>query len=163
MEDAFHYAKLALSGVSPKQTPILDDNGNGIGNEEADGQAARSFIVGAGIMLAGDPPRIGSICPKKTLSGGTTATIWVNSVASTKKIASVWAVITPPGYLPGTPSGAITDLPTVILKKSTSGKYQASYPGFTTKGMYRISVYAMDRNGDLSLPKTTTVVRIFGR
>ena len=96
-------------------------------------------------MLAGDPPRIGSICPKKTLSGGTTATIWVNTWPRPQKIASVRAVITPPGYLPGTPSGAITDLPTVTLKKSASGKYQASYPGFTTKGTYRISVYAKTR------------------
>ena len=87
----------------------------------------------------------------------------MKNVTSTKKIKSVWAVITPPGYHPGSPSGAITDLPTVTLKKSTGGKYQAGYSGFTTKGTYRISVYAMDRNGDLSLPKTTTVVQKIGK
>ena len=116
-----------------------------------------------GIMLAGDPPRIGSICPKKTLSGGTTAAIRVDDVASTKKIASVRAVITPPGYLPGTPSGAITDLPTVTLKKGASGKYQASYSGFTTKGTYPASRSTpRTGTGTIPLPKTTTVVQTVG-
>lgn len=44
--DAFWIAK---STVDFQHKPLLDDNGNGIGNEKEDGQLARYYVIGKGI------------------------------------------------------------------------------------------------------------------
>ncbi len=47
-----------LTGLPEDGLPLLDDNGNGMGNERADGQYATDFIMGNGIRLADDTPVI---------------------------------------------------------------------------------------------------------
>ncbi|RLI51457.1 MAG: hypothetical protein DRP09_19280, partial [Candidatus Thorarchaeota archaeon] len=49
------------------QTPCMDDNGNGIGNEKMDGLVSGYYTIGVGIMLAGDAPVIGSVCSGQTI------------------------------------------------------------------------------------------------
>ena len=68
--DAFVHAKNAIQFSCQGQNPKLDDNGNGIGNEKTDGQVAQGYVIGSGIILAGDDPLIGTICPAQTLTGG---------------------------------------------------------------------------------------------
>ncbi|MEE4357470.1 MAG: carboxypeptidase regulatory-like domain-containing protein, partial [Desulfococcaceae bacterium] len=47
-----------LTGLPEDGLPLLDDNGNGIGNERADGQRAADFVMGNGVRLAEDTPLI---------------------------------------------------------------------------------------------------------
>ncbi|RKZ90588.1 MAG: hypothetical protein DRQ40_10825, partial [Gammaproteobacteria bacterium] len=75
--DSFLQAKNAMAFSSRNQTALRDDNGNGIGNEKIDGLIARYYTLGAGIMLAGDDPLIGSISPQQTIVEGGSATIRV--------------------------------------------------------------------------------------
>ncbi len=110
IRDAYLHGKKAMSFLSGNQIPYLDDNGNGIGNEKADGQQALNYALGFGITLGADDPMIGSVSPLQTLIGTPSALIWAKDVTTTGTIAKVWAVITPPGTGQN-PNLAVTDLP----------------------------------------------------
>ncbi len=158
VRDAFLYAKVAIESTGRGQTAQLDDNGNGVGNEKTDGQLARNSGIGAGIMLAGDDPLIGSICPAQTLYGeNTSATIWVEDVTTTGTIDSVWAVVAISGYSTGDASVPVTELPTLELDHVGGGRYEGTYVDFSALGRYDVAVYAKDEEGNVSVPSTTTV------
>jgi hypothetical protein len=154
VRDSFVHAAQAIQGA----TPQLDDNGNGVGNETGqDGRLARNYRLGVGIMFASDNPVIGSACPDQTLNGEPGATIWVEGLTTTGQVDRVWAVITPPGYNSNQASDAITDLPSIELTHVGNGRYEGIYPGFTSEGDYAVAVYAMDTDGNISLPQETTI------
>ena len=138
----------------------LDDNGNGLGNEKSDGQLARNYSIGVGIMLAGDDPLIGSISEQQTVSDGDSVTIWVDDVTTTGSIASVWALIIPPGYATGSASNPLIDLPTVELTAAGGNRYEGSFSAFTSFGIYQVFAYAADAEGAISLPKEATVCNV---
>ncbi|MFC1592104.1 hypothetical protein ACFL43_06235, partial [Thermodesulfobacteriota bacterium] len=70
-------------------------------------------------------------------------------------IETVWAVIVAPGAT-GT-ADAVTGLPEVTLKNTGSGSYAVTYHKFFEAGSYAIAVFARDVNGNISLPRQTTV------
>ena len=110
-------------------------------------------------MTAADIPIIDSIVPEQTLHGETTATIWVENVITTGKIKKVWAVIKPPAYGSEDSSEPVLQLPTLEMKAAGSTRYNGTYSDFTTVGSYEIAVYAMDTDGNISLPVETKVVQ----
>ena len=159
--DVYHAFIEGKNGIGGQQVPLLDDNGNGIGNEKADGDFSRGYTIGIGIMLAGDDPLIGSVSQMETLSGETSATLWAKDVTTTGDIDKVWAVITPPGAAQMSPDVPVTDLPSVALAYNESNnRWEGSYADFTAHGNYGIAVYALDTRGALSQPATTSVTQI---
>jgi len=158
---AFDFARDAIqftNDVSQQQFPQLDDNGNGNGNDLGDGQVARLYAIGAGILLAGDDPVIGAVNPPQTLNGGTSALLVADDVTTTGEIDEVFAIITPPGFQQT--GGAVDDLPRVSLSQGGKGNlYQATYNQFTIQGVYEIATYAVDGDGVVSFPKITTVTQ----
>jgi hypothetical protein len=155
--DAFAYAANSVFFVS-RQTPCLDDTGDGVYNTKQDGLVARNYYIGAGILLAGDDPIIWSIVGEQEIFGCTTATIWVDGVTTTGTIARVTAVVRAPGVDPEYTG----DLPTFDLSSFGGGHYEASYDGFTTFGTYHVAVTAMDAEENVSVPVETTVVKLDG-
>ncbi|MGA1841651.1 MAG: hypothetical protein ACMUIU_13595 [bacterium] len=123
----------------------------------SDGIFARSQTIGYGFAVADDVPIIGTIMPEKYLDEDTNALIWVDDVTSTGIIDSVWGIITPPDYRPDT---TVTDLPRVELLPAGGGRYEGAYNGFSEKGPYTVTVYAMDPNKNISLPKETKVYQL---
>ncbi|MDB4442486.1 6-bladed beta-propeller [bacterium] len=165
LRDAFLHAKQAIEystgGFDVGEIIArLDDNGNGIGNDKHDGHVARNYTIGAGVILAGDDPLIGSISEQQTVSEGGSATIWVDDATTTGNIASVWAVITPPGYNTGSASDPVIDMPTVELTAAGGNRYEGTFSDFASFGTYKVSVYAMDTEGAISLPMETTVCHV---
>lgn len=155
VRDAWIQAKRAIGFAGSGQSPQLDDNGNGIPNEKEDGLEARSYAIGNGILFAGDEPLIGSIVEEQTLTGGgAAATIWAGDVTTTGTIGSVWAVITPPAEWREASVLIPLDPPL-----SPDGHYQSTYDDFSRHGVYRVSVFAEDMNGNVSLPANTTVTQ----
>ncbi len=143
-------------------SPLLDDNGNGIGNEKSDGKIALDYTLGYGIVVGADDPLIGSVSPEQTLAGQASAPLWAKDVTTTGTISRVWAVITPPSYR-SDPFTPVTDLPTIDLTyNGVSGQYEAVYEGFTAYGSYDIAIYAKDGNGNMSLPMATKVTQTLG-
>ncbi len=163
--DAFVLGKNAMRFISRgKQTALLDDNGNGLGNEKIDGALARHYTLGAGIMLAGDDPLIGSVSPEQSLSGESEALLWAQDVTTTGTIERVWAIIKPPSGYPELPDEPVTDLPEIELAfNADSGRYEASFSDFSLHGTYEISIFAIDTQGSLSIPASTEIVQSAGR
>lgn len=165
VREAFLETISALRFFHEEQTPLMDDDGDGIGNEKTDGKLARASGIGLGILLAGGPPVIGKIAPRQVLHGETSARIWVKGVTGTNTMEKVWAVIREPGQQPALAGGSASasaaytekDLPTLVLKKIGSDRFEGVYKAFTRTGSYEIAVYAMDKSGSVSLPKTTTI------
>ncbi len=121
VRDAYINAKQAMSFSSGhKQTAMIDDNGNGIGNETDDGTVARNYNIGVGIQLAGNDPLIGSIVADQVLYGQTSSLLWADGVTTTGTISKVWAVIRPPEYNTGLSNQAVTVLPELILSRAGS-------------------------------------------
>ena len=154
--DAFVNAKQSVSATY-NLTPQLDGDGNGIGNEKADKDAANLIKVGNETKSAGDVPVIGGVSPTQSLQGTTSATIYAEQVTDANGISRVWAVITPPDYSTGTPDTPVTDLPMIDLISVGNSRYEGTYTNFTSSGTYNIAVFAMDRKGVLSLPVQTSV------
>ncbi|MDM8523901.1 SMP-30/gluconolactonase/LRE family protein [Desulfococcaceae bacterium HSG8] len=160
--DAFLNTWNAISLLCKDQTPYLDDNGNGIGNENSDGRLAERYTIGVGIMMGADDPTIGSVSPGQTLEGETSAAIRVEDVTTTGTLDRVWGIITPPDYSPDQPSEPVTDLPVFPLGHVGGGRYEGTYDDFSLFGTYRIVLYAMDEDGNISLPVETTVSQSAG-
>lgn len=151
VRDAFINAKNSMWYASRDQMAQLDDNGNGIGNEKPDGVVSKYYTIGVGIMLAGDDPIIGSVCPGQEISATSSAVMWAEDVTTTGTIEKVWAVIS---------SGqAVTELSEVELTDTGSGHYEGTCSGFNNYGRYEVAVYAKDTEGNVSIPAGTWVFR----
>jgi len=154
--DSFVNAKNSI-GVTYNQNPLLDGNGNGIGNERADQDAARLITIGNETRTGVDIPVIGSVSPTQMLGEETSALIYAANVIDADGISRVWAVITPPGYSPGSPDNPVTDLPILDLQSAGNNRYEGTYTSFTETGTYNLAIYAADAYGIISLPLQTTV------
>ncbi len=159
IRDAFIHAKNAMGLLRNNQSPCMDDNGNGVGNEKEDGQLARNYTLGAGVILAGDDPIIGSVYLVQTQGGAASETIRANGVTTTGVMSRVWAVVTPPNFSPGSPTVPVTELPTFELSQVSDSGYEGICNRFDLPGDYHIAVYTMDDEGNVSTPKTLTVSR----
>jgi hypothetical protein len=152
---AFDYAAEAMRSAGNGQSAQLDDNADGI-YSETDGVAARTYNLGFGVLLAGDDPLVGSIVGEQILIGGTSATLWVDHVTTTGIIDAVYALIVPPNSGAKVASAKSAGL-TVALRQVGPHRYELEWSNFWATGDYLISVYAVDRHGNVSMPKQTVV------
>jgi sugar lactone lactonase YvrE len=159
---AYLHASSSIRFSCWNQNALLDDDGSGTGNQASDGALARITRIGSGVVFASDPPLIGSVSPAQNLSGKTSAVIAATGVTSTRAIDRVWAVITPPDYSTDSAASMVTDLPVLTLVRKKAGQYQATYNDFSTPGVYQVTVYAVDKDGNVSVPKGTTVTQAAG-
>ena len=162
--ESFVHGKKSIEGtLAGSQSPQMEGNGNGIGNQKDDLSIARGIRVGDENKTANDLPMIGSVSPAQSLSDGETrAVIHATEVVDADGIQEVFAVIKPPDYTGGTGDNPVTDLPTVTLTSVGSGRYEGNYGGFTVPGTYHMAVFARDGKGTLSLPGRTTVIKSGG-
>ncbi|MEA2013788.1 MAG: DUF1566 domain-containing protein [Thermodesulfobacteriota bacterium] len=156
--DSFVHAKNSV-GITHAQAPLLDANGNGIGNEKGDKDATKEIRIGNEMRVAGDIPCIGSVSPAQTLEGETSVLIYANDVFDLDGISRVWAIITPPNCLSSSPDDPVTDLPTIDLTPIGNNRYETTYSRFTNTGTYNIAIFAADVTDAFSLPKQTTVIQ----
>jgi len=133
------------------QTPVLDDNGNGIGNEKSDGSLAKTYKIGAGIVLAGVLPVISSVLPEQTLNGERYLKIWADAAPGSHAIDKVWAVVIPPEPDLAQSFEALT-YPVTELIHAGNGRYEAVCENFSQSGTYRVIVYAADKSEKISAP-----------
>ncbi|HBH02447.1 MAG TPA: hypothetical protein DDZ42_11120, partial [Candidatus Rokubacteria bacterium] len=157
LSDAFTMSKSAIGLTISQQTPLLDANGNGIGNEDGDFVKIQNMVLGGGIRLAGNAPTIGSVSPDRTINGTNTASFAAENVADADGIARVWAVVRSPNYTQNASLAAVDNLPAFDLLPVGNNRYEATYDGFTALGTYHIAIYARDRLGNTSIPVVTTL------
>jgi hypothetical protein len=157
---AFTHAAQAMTFAGEGQAAQLDDNGDGVYNTKTDGMLARNYMIGCGILLAGDDPLVGSACPAQTLHGETSATISVNDVTTTGRIDRVVGVLT--SYPSGGKAGPEGDAPYLVLHPVGGNRYETTDNIYFAAGTYEFSIYAIDAEGNVSLPASTTMTQEMG-
>jgi len=149
--EAFNYAKEACKYIP--QTPLLDANGNGYGNEPDDEAEAYNVYIGNKVSINKDFPVIESVSQEQEIKNSS-ATIFAKVTG--ESIYRVWAVVTPPDFdLSEYSNKPLLSLPSFDLIHSGEGEYIGTYNNFDSNGVYKIAVYAKDRNGNISIPKAT--------
>jgi hypothetical protein len=143
---AFQSAQTAVVSEPPPQTPWLDDNGNGIPNDFADGIQAQQRGFNFAGTLADDhwPPYIVAAQGPQSIiqwQGVVSATV-LDDIA----VRRVWAVVYPPSYQPPATSTEWVreTLPTFVLLSQGNNTYAATYTGFNEIGLYHVMIYAED-------------------
>ena len=139
--DSFLWAK---KGVGINQNPLLDGNGDGIGNDKEDDLLASQLKIGNEDPSLSDAPSIGQVCIGQQADFseectplrlyGTFASIVADPVIDVDPIERVWAIIIPPGYSTEGADGPITDLPSVDLYSVGNDRYEGYYADFTVAG-----------------------------
>jgi sugar lactone lactonase YvrE len=157
---AFTHAAQAMTFAGAGQAAQLDDNGDGVYNTKTDGMLARNYMIGCGILLAGDDPLVGSACAAQTLHGETSATLSVNDVTTTGQIDRVIAVLT--SYPSGAKAGPEGDALYLVLHPVGGNHYETTDNIYFAAGTYEFSICAIDAEGNVSLPVTTTVTQEMG-
>ena len=159
--DAFIYARKAIAYCSRAndvsfscyrpQSPLIDANENGVGNEAADYTMVEKLKIGDGIVTADDPPKIGSV---SAVREGQIITITAGDINFTSPIKRVWAIISPLRYCPGTSGEDLQAVDEIDLQgPDGEGKYTNTY---SADYACRITVYAMsddtEGNPNISQP-----------
>jgi len=121
-------------------------------------EAAQELELGFGALQENIGPHIGEVCPNRTLTDRSSATLWVRSIVSPVPLKRVWCAIIPPNHQPGV-SNPVSQMAQAELLLNDQGEYEAVYGGFSQQGSYRVLFYAEDVNGRVSLPLDTHVVQ----
>lgn len=156
---AFHIARSATQIAHPVQTPWLDDNGNGVPNEAADGQEAqlRGFAYVGTLVGEQWPPYIAQAVGPDEITQGNG--VLRATVLDDEQVRRVWAVIYAPTYRPPAPGEemVLEALPTLVLLNQGGSEFAATYTGFDELGMYRVVIYAEDNGGREARPVVVAV------
>lgn len=154
LKPAFLFAKDVIKNY---QSPCADADGNGISENTDIKYGIENIVIGSSGGIASLMPQIKMVSDEQTLNRKNTATIWAEAATDTNE---VWAVITPPDYIPESPDEPITDLPVLALTDpDNDGKYEGVYDHFAVNGTYKINIYATDTDGNCSLPLQTAVIQ----
>jgi hypothetical protein len=148
VRQSFSIASSAINFGSLAQQAELDDNGNAIPNELLDGLATNQYTIGAGFLLAGDNPLVNSVTVNASLTV-IDELIRVQDVTTTGSIAQVLAVVVQP-------DGTVV---TQQLGQRGDEYSDRSYGLCGPAGNYDISIYAIDDDGETSLPVNASANR----
>ncbi len=177
LRSAFLAVRQDVANLSPifhGQSPCLDDDGDGIANEENEGsllaagrQIGYSFNSGEGFGISNSIPIIDAVSADRTLSKPGEAEILasVKDPDGNEDIAEVFATITPPddtstfsaanyGYF-STPT---LDLERIDLHdRKGDGVYRAMCGAFQKPGAYQVSLFARDNYGHTAVIREIVV------
>lgn len=155
--EAFDLSAQAMDKATGQQHPMIDDNGDGVGNGDGDGLLAGTSAIGEASGTNGDAPVIGTVSPDQTITEGNTASLYAEGVNDADGIARVWAVIKPPDYAPDSAGSPVQGFPRIDLLPVGGDRYEAAFDDFSIEGTYYVAVYASDRLGNTAAPILTTV------
>ncbi|MBI2431576.1 MAG: SMP-30/gluconolactonase/LRE family protein, partial [Candidatus Hydrogenedentes bacterium] len=164
--NAFFAARAAVAEQVDYQTPLIDVNGNGIGNDPGDVQIIAGVAFN-GIRNFDRRPNIESVSPPLVLQPEeSSAALFADGVRDDLgAINRCWAVIRPPGGNILSFDKLVLDLPTVELRpiagdKGTNTEYfEGTYDDFDRPGAYKVDVYALDGNLNVAEVSSTTVTK----
>lgn len=161
LSDAYDFAKSAVGQAFSAQTPLVNADGdNSFDEATGDLDALVGTYIGSGTDYFQGRPTLTGVSAPQAITDTSTATINVFGVTDPEgdSITRVWAVVRPPDYTPTDSENPIQNLPTVDLDQiGATDDYTIDYDGFTSVGLYQVTIYAMDENLNVSAPASTTV------
>jgi sugar lactone lactonase YvrE len=171
--DAFENARSAISYYTrmndisftcyKMNSPLLEADGNSTANQQTDKEIAGNRYIGTGMKFADDPPPNIGDASVEVNEGA--VTIVAENISYANELQRVWAVIKPIGYCPES-SGDDTQVLTEISLEDPDeygiedGRYEGTYNN--PIDCFNANVYAMDVQGNTSLPKETKIYQSGG-
>jgi nitrate reductase NapAB chaperone NapD len=150
--------KFNNSAILP-QTPQINTNGNDIYNEDIDINTVHNVYIGNGHYQQTGLPMISEISPVQTIAANTSTEITANGVWAKNGIDTVFAQIIPTNTNSNKIDIFSNDNPVIELQyEQDSNQYKGISDQFFHEGTYLIVVYAIDINGNLSVPMITKVI-----
>ena len=151
---SFNEARWTAQSAHPAQSPWLDDDGDGIFDEDLDGQEAAQRGFNFAGTLSGDnwPPYIvQALGPDGLVVGAGTLRAEVRDDIA---VAQVWAAIYPPSYVPPEVEEmwTVDTVVTQTLTSVTGDWYVGTHSGFEEPGTYRVVINARDVDGMVARP-----------
>jgi len=137
------------------QRPWLDDTGDAW-FDGADGQLAQTRGLAASFG-GGVAPYIDWVQVGEVTEGQASVEAQVRDDGS---VARVWLRVFAPSFEPPTGedgSISVIDVPEADLGAASGDVFALDYTGFTEEGVYQIVVYAMDDEGNVSVPRSVLV------
>jgi len=124
--------------------------------------ASTEAMVGGDFAIASLFPGITNQSIDGAISANTSQTFFVE-LSDLEDIESVWAVVTPPNYIPPVTSQDLeapeVGLPTFDLTDpNKDGRFEGEYDAFTHNGEYGITFYARNDNGNVTVSPTVTML-----
>ena len=157
LAEAFSLAKTSLGAATDGQHPLLDGDGDGAANEDADRVAAKGVYVVGAALYAGSGPQIIQTVGDLRLSGTTEADLHLVATDD-RGISRTWGVIQPPGYGSADGEDTVLDLPTVALLPVGNDRFEGGWDGFdAADGAYRVTFCVRDADGNTAVSDPITV------
>ncbi|MBV7334338.1 C13 family peptidase [Chloroflexi bacterium TSY] len=158
---SFQTARAAAQAANSLQQPWLDGDGDGVPNEQSDGEIAaqRGFGFAGTLSEESWPPLIREAMGPTSIESN--RGVIEATVLDDVEVDDVWAVIYSPSYVSPNEGEEIAQetsiLPTIVLQRKGNNRYAAEYPGFDERGIYRIVIYADDNEGLFARPVSIDV------
>ena len=144
LKACFDQAKAAVSTTGVNQTPLLDDNGDGVYNAGDGSVAANRFVTR---FFSSTRPSINGVTVEKN---GANGVLSAQVTEGAETVDLVWAAIFGPTFSEPSDVTINLNVPVVRLEPVAGqpGKFSVNYTnGFVDPGDYRIVFYAQDRLG----------------
>ncbi|MSP12522.1 MAG: hypothetical protein EXR62_06145 [Chloroflexi bacterium] len=153
LKACYSQAKAAIEITGNNQTPLLDDNGDGLSNA-GDGSYAVSRYVARFFGALAPHIREASV----TIAGSN-GVLTARVERGDEPVHLVWAAVYPPSFREPTVTTLDLGVGLVLLEPDPLAPevYRANYPGgFTESGQYRVVFYAQDKSDTHAQPKLVT-------
>jgi hypothetical protein len=117
--------------------------------------------IGGDFAIAALYPEIADQSQNTFIMANTMQAFYVD-ISDLEGIETVWAVVLPPNYVPPPPSQDL-EAPEVVLPTfnltdpEKDGRYEGSYSNFAYNGEYRITFYARNAKGNVTVSPATIV------
>jgi hypothetical protein len=147
----------ARDAMKSYQTPQLDVDGDGVGNEKADYEGAVNLFIDGRLVSADPVPYLvpTRLTPATTTSDSATLSVRVGPPGV--DLRHLWALVVSPVDSPGNPATQISTL--AFSPGEKSGIYEGTYDGFIMDGIYRMLLFASTPADLNSAPVLMEVIR----
>lgn len=144
LKRCFDEGRAAVQTTGVNQTPLLDDNGDGVFNA-GDGAVAQTRFIAR--FFSSARPSIEGVAVQRS---GASGVLRAQVSAGGEAVELVWAAVFAPSFVE--PTGVTLNLAVPVVRlepvAGQPGQFSVSYPnGFLEEGDYRIVFYAQDRAG----------------
>ncbi|MGE0087717.1 MAG: 6-bladed beta-propeller [Desulfococcaceae bacterium] len=130
---------LSYHTIKEFQTPLLDGNGDGHGNEESDFNEVHDMFIGSKTVFHGEAPVITEFSPDISIKDTSTAEIYAK-IQDDDAVTRVWAVIRRPDYHQSTSGNPVLEIPEMEMNfNREKERYEAVYTAFNIPGNYKIT------------------------
>ena len=166
-EEIITYSEMLKNAGLYPQTPLLDDNGDGVGHPMPlegtdDGLIANSKYLGPQVGALNLPPTITSYSEySEPVNVNTEIEIWAKVIDDTK-IKEVYASIIEPDYKIILNNDTLYEMNfTTLPLEEKEGKFTANFTP-DKGGEYKILIHAIDEEGNIAMPKSL-VINVLGK